>query len=288
MAIVSWNALITLVALSFPADVNNPLITSFDASKPFRRGGCSFREPHWCSAIRGIFSLLGVQRSSVRAGGNGRYGRRDFGWHGGSDLLLRWEKRNVLGFSMDFAEDVTKSNWGFEFAWIEGVPFTNNNSMDGNSETDTFNLTISVDRPTFVNFLNQNRTFFFNTQWFFRYVDDYVNGFTSNGPWNILATFTVTSGYFQDRLLPGVTFVYDFQSNSGAALPRVTYRFTENFSVDFGLAGFWGRYEHKPAALVPATLPNRVGRGANSSYVENGLSVVRERDEVYMRIRYTF
>ena len=288
MAIVSWNTLVVLVVMSLPNDVNNPQRNEFDASRPFRTDGCSFAAPVYCSSIAAYNSIVGVRRNSLRAGGNGRFGRRDFIWHGGGDIALRYEKRNVLGFSMDFAEDVTKSNWGFEFAWIEGVPFTNNNSMDGNSETDTFNLTISVDRPTFVNFLNQNRTFFFNTQWFFRYVDDYVNGFTSNGPWNILATFTVTSGYFQDRLLPGVTFVYDFQSNSGAALPRVTYRFTENFSVDFGLAGFWGRYEHKPAALVPATLPNRVGRGANSSYVENGLSVVRERDEVYMRIRYTF
>jgi hypothetical protein len=145
-----------------------------------------------------------------------------------------------------------------------------------------------VDRPTFINFLNQNRTFFFNSQWFFQYVHKYEKGFTSNGPWNILATFTVTTGYFQDRLLPGVTFVYDFQSNSGAALPSVTYRFTENFSATVGLAGFWGRYEKKPAPMVPVALPERVGRMANKSWVENGLSLVRERDEAFMRIRYTF
>jgi hypothetical protein len=288
MAIVSWNAQVVLVALSFPEDVSNPQIDEFDASQPFRTGGCSFAQPYWCSAIRGIHSLLGVQRASIRAGGNGRYGRRDFGWHGGSDVLLRWEKRNVLGFSMDFAEDITKSNWGLEFTWIEGVPFSNNNVYDGNTEADTFNLTLSVDRPTFINFLNQNRTFFFNSQWFFQYVEDYVHGFTSNGPWNILATFTVTSGYFQDRLLPGVTFVYDFQSNSGAALPVVTYRFTENFFATFGVAGFWGRYEHKPAPLIPTALPDRVGEGANKSFVENGLSAVRERDEIFLRVRYTF
>jgi hypothetical protein len=31
-----------------------------------------------------------------------------------------------------------------------------------------------------------------------------------------------------------------------------------------------------------------VGRGAYKSFVENGLSAVRERDEIFMRIRYTF
>ncbi len=286
-AVLSWNAMMGLVVNS-TNDRPGVEIDEFDPNNPFRTGACSFAQPHWCSAIRGIHSLLGVQHNSVLAGGNGRYGRRDFGWHGGSDVLLRWEKRNVLGLSMDFAEDVTKSNWGFEFAWIEGVPFSNAMSWDGNTETDTFNLTLSVDRPTFINFLNQNRTFFFNSQWFFQYVDDYVKDFTSNGPVNVLATFTVTSGYFQDRLLPGVTFVYDFRSNSGAALPSVTYRFTENFSATFGLAGFWGRYEDKTAPLAPIALPDRVGRGSYKSFVENGLSVVRERDEVFMRVRYTF
>jgi hypothetical protein len=82
--------------------------------------------------------------------------------------------------------------------------------------------------------------------------------------------------------------VYDFQSNSGAALPSVTYRFTENFSTTFGMAGFFGRYEKKKAPLWTPGLVNRVGNGAYKSFVENGLSAVRERDEFYLRIRYTF
>jgi hypothetical protein len=288
MAVLSWNVQTLLVALSLPLDPDNPRESEFDANRPFRTDGCSFAAPSFCGNIVAYNSIVGARRDSVRAGGNGRYGRRDFIWHGGGDFALRYEKRNVLGFSMDFAEDLTKSNWGLELTWIEGVPFSNNNSFGAVSKASTFNLTLSVDRPTFINFLNQNRTFFFNSQWFFQYVDNYVKGFTSNGPWNTLATFTVTTGYFQDRLLPGVTFVYDFQSNSGAALPSVTYRFTENFSATFGMAGFWGRYEKKPSPLWSAGLDNHVGRGAYKSFVENGLSAVRERDEIFMRIRYTF
>jgi hypothetical protein len=287
MAIVSWNAMMGLVVNSTNDDPGID-VDEWDPNRPFRQGGCSFAEPHWCSAIRGIFSLMGVQRASVRAGGTNGFGRRDFSFHGGSDVVLRYEKRNVLGFSADFSEDMTKTNWGFEFTWVEGLPHSDNNSFRGRSNAHSFNWTISVDRPTFINFLNQNRTFFFNSQWFVQYVHKYEKGFTSNGPWNILATFSIMTGYFQDRLLPGVTFVYDFQSNSGAALPSVTYRFTENFSATVGLAGFWGRYEKKPAPIVPVALPERVGRGANKSFVENGLSLVRERDEAFMRIRYTF
>ena len=42
-----------------------------------------------------------------------------------------------------------------------------------------------------------------------------------------------------------MTWVYDVQSNSGAALPKIQYRFTESFSATFGIALFWGRYQAK-------------------------------------------
>ena len=45
------------------------------------------------------------------AGGNGTFGRRTMQWQSGGEVYLSYEKRNVLGFSMDFAEDFTKSNW---------------------------------------------------------------------------------------------------------------------------------------------------------------------------------
>jgi hypothetical protein len=288
MAIVSWNVLMVISALSFPEDPNNPKDNEFAPNDPFRTDGCSFAAPQFCSNVQAYNSIVGARREAVFAGGNGRFGRRDFIWHGGGNLALRYEKRNVLGFSLDFAEDFSKSNWSFELTWIEGLPYANNDSWDATSKADSFNLTMSIDRPTFVNFLNQNRTFFFNTQWFFQYVNGYERGFTSNGPWNMLATFTVSTGYFQDRLLPGFTIVYDFGSQSGAGLPNVTYRFTENFSATVGIAGFFGHYQTKRPPLWSTALGNRVGRGAYDSFVENGLSPVRERDELYLTLRYTF
>ncbi len=288
MAIVSWNTLMVLVALSFPEDPSNPLTSEFDADRPFRKDGCSFAAPAFCGNVSAYDSISGVRRNSVLAGGSALYGRRDFIWHGGGDLLLRYDKRNVLGFSMDFAEDFTKSNWGMEFTWINGLYFSDSDSIDATSQADTYNLTISIDRPTFINFLNQDRTVFLNTQWFFQYVYGWEKGFTTNGPFNVLGTFTITTGYFQDRLLPGITFVYDVASNSGAALPEVTYRFSSNFSASIGLAGFFGRRQSKVAPLYQNALDNRAGRGAYTNWVQNGLSAIDERDEIWLRIRYTF
>ena len=296
MAALSWNMLMTLVAFSAvpnPISVNraDPDPDQFAPDDPYRTGPglCSLLQPQYCNAIQSFFSITGAQRKDVKAGGTGQFGRRDFQWHGGGEGVLEYQKRNVLGLSADFAEDVTKTNWGIETTWIGNNQFTDNNSFAGVNRSDTLNMTVSVDRPTFINFLNPNRTFFFNSQVFFQYVTNYQSGFTSNGPFNMLGTFTVQTGYFQDRLLPGITFVYDLHSDSGAALPSMTYRFTENFSATIGVNLFWGRFEYDDTAIAPlGTLGSEVGKLAYKDAVENGLSVVRERDEVFLRIRYTF
>ncbi len=265
---------------------------AFDPTDPTTadfQGKCSFVQPQFCSSVQSFFDISGAQRNNVRAGGNQGFGRWDFVWHSGGEAILRYTKRNVLGFSFDFAEDMTKSNWGTELTWISRQRFTNNDRFDNISESSTINLTVSVDRPTFINFLNQNRTFFFNSQWFFQYITEYNKGFTSNGPYNILGTFTVQTGYFQDRLLPGVTFVYDRRSNSGAALTSIGYRFSEAFSATIGMNFFWGRFQTTDIPIQGlGTVGNQVGSAAFTQGVENGLAVVRERDEFFMRLRYTF
>jgi hypothetical protein len=250
---------------------------------------CGFYKPQLCENIRGFLSSIGGRRNSVRAGGNGLYGRRDFVWHSGGELVLDYNKRNVLGFAFDFDEENTKSNWGVEATWVSKQAFVNNNQYDGISDADTLNLTVSVDRPTFINFLNQGRTFFFNSQWFFQYINDNNEGYYSNGPLNVLATFTAFTGYYQDRLMLSSTVVYDFNSNSGALLPSVSYRFTESFSATVGVNVFFGHQQLRDSAIneIRPGL-NRTGHDAYKDGVDNGLAALRDRDEMNLTIRYTF
>ena len=250
---------------------------------------CTFVTPQYCSIVQALSGIAGQKRNTVRAGGNENFGRRTMQWQSGSEIYLGYNRRNVLGFSMDFAEDVTKSNWSMEFTWIEGIPFTDSDSYDLVTEADDFNLTVSVDRPTFINFLNANRTFFFNSQWFFQYRKGYRESFTSNGPWNVLATFAVFTGYFQDRLNPTVVFVWDFGSSSGGFLPQVNYRFSENFSMTVGASVFMG--EQGLTNMGVNTIGPASPRSGPNAYMDGttpGLSVVRDRDEVFMTLRYTF
>ena len=203
IAALSWNIEMLLVAFSNKITVpNSDPRLGFDITNAYRTDGCSYVLPQLCSAVQSLWNVVFLTRNTVNAGGNGRFGRRDFVWAGGGDVVLDYQRRNVLGFSSDFAEDYSKSNWSVEFTWVNRQPYRNASQMDGISKPGTYNLTLSVDRPTFINFLNQSRTFFFNSQMFFQYVPGYKNSFSANGPWNFLFTFTAQTGYFQDRLLP--------------------------------------------------------------------------------------
>jgi hypothetical protein len=306
LAAFSWNYLELLIAFSqndkTGANPEHPCapgenigdcrqINEFISSPAYsmRLDGCSYYAPQFCSNVQAIYSIAHTTRRDVRAGGNGNYGRTDFDWHQAGSGVLRYQKRNVFGISADFAEDTTKSNWGIETTWIEGNQFEDRDQFDSLTEADTFNVTISVDRPTFINFLNTGRTFFFNSQWFFQYVSGYRDSFFTTGPFNALATFHVDTGYFRDRLLPGVTFVYDFNSNSGGVLPEIQYRFTENLSATLTANMFWGRFSRTtPSLRSIADFPYRAGRHQNTDWSEQGLAPIRDMDEVALRVRYTF
>ncbi len=141
MAALSWNLQSVLVAFSTasssaaaPGDVGSDPTLRFNPANAYRTDGCSYVVPWKCSAVRAFWGVVAVTRNDLRAGGNGRFGRRDFVWSQGGDVVLQYRKRNVLGFSADFAEDVSKTNWGMEFTWVDNNPFTNNNQFDGIDE----------------------------------------------------------------------------------------------------------------------------------------------------------
>jgi hypothetical protein len=279
MAGFSWNLEMILVT-------NSP---DFKKANELSGTACGWVRPELCTAVGQFMTVTGVERNTLNAAGNGTFGRRDFVWASGTEVDLQYQKRNVLGFSMDFAEDYTKSNWGIEFGWEQHLPFLDNNQVDNLNKSDDLELSVSVDRPTFINFLNQNRTFFFNAQFFFSYLTNYTSGMHFSGPFDVLGTFTTSTGYFQDRLLPSVTVVWDLMSDSGAILPEVAYRFTENFSLAVGLEGFWGRWQSNTLPLTQlGTVTQQTGQNAYRAFYEPGLSVIRERDEAYLRLRYTF
>ncbi len=284
-AALSWNLLMLATALGCESNGND--LSKCDPLRAFALGRCSFAQPQFCRLVDGFASLTRVTRAHRRAGGNGAYGRRQFVWGGLGSAALAYRKRNVLGFSSDFAEDLTGASWSFELTWQEGLNVVDNGAMDGLSGVDTFNLTISAERPTFFRALNAHRTFLLSSQLFISYVAGYERGMTADGPWTFLWLTNVGTGYLQDRLELTANFVWDFRSHSGALLPEASWRFTDRVSATLGLGFFTGGWTRRLRGIN--------GFSANDddvlsefTYVENGLSPVRDLDHVYAKLRYAF
>jgi len=228
-------------------------------------------------------------------GGDGSFGRRDFLWHGGRQLALRYQKRNVLGFGLDFAEDVTKTSWGLEFSWTANKLFSNSRERDGLSKSDELVLSVSVDRPTFFNFLNPNRSFFLNFQFFVRYLPDFDGSSsdkdgmfgTAEGRFSGNMVFTFFTGYFQDRLNPRLTLLYDPTSSQGAAIAAISYRWNESFSTQIGFNSFFGHTVTTQGSLFPATLYTSPLQTQNTA-LGRGVTPVLNRDNMTLRVRYSF
>lgn len=249
--------------------------------------GCDPSEFATCAAVQALAALTGSTRREVRAGGNQIYGRRDFTWHGGGEAAIVYPKRNVLGFSADFAEDLFLTSSAIELTWIHDAPFASNRADDLLQQADVLNLTLSVDRPTFIHFLNPGRTFFLNSQVFLRYIAGHDSSFDVNGPLSALGTFTILTGYYQDRLLPAFTWVHDLRSTSGGLVGQITYRFSESFSATVGARAFYGQPEGNRLPLHPIAQPDtQTDFDADTRY--EGLSAIAERDELFLRLRYTF
>jgi hypothetical protein len=285
MAVVSWNLLMLAVGLGAQDGPANRAV--LDRLQPLALGRCSYRQPQYCTFVSGFASQARNTSSSLRAGGNGRFGRRNFVWASVGDIALRYQKRNILGFSTDFAEDTTKSSWGVEFTWVDDSLTGNGDDYDGLSSVDEYNLTLSVDRPTFINFLNANRTFLLNTQLFTSYIGDYDNQMPREGPWTFLWLFNIQTGYFQDRFLANAVVVFDIGSQSAAFLPSVQYRLTENFSITVGASVFGGRFSPRKMGVNQFSALDEDNL-SDTIYFENGVSPVRDLDSFYARIRYTF
>jgi len=140
-----------------------------------------------------------------------------------------------------------------------------------------------------VNFLNANRTIFFNAQFFVRWIDDYTDkALTPDGPFSLLGTFTFFTGFYQDRLLTAVTVIHEVQSKSSGVIANFSYRMTENFSVSTGITTFWGEPRSMRAPRTPISLSSTLGGDYESKSRYNGLTPIADREELFVTFRYTF
>ena len=252
------------------------------------------RSPVFCKSIAGILGGTTQTLPVRKAGGDGHYGRRDFLWQGGREASLGYQKKNVFGFGLDFAEDVTKTSWGVEFSWTARRQFPNSLTYSGLSQSDLLVLSVSVDRPTFFNFINPNRSFFMNLQMFLAYMPHYQGGsLHQDGNYGVQRNqfsgnmvFTFFTGYFQDRLAPRVSVLYAPLESQGAVITGLSYRWNDAFITSLGYSNFFGHVYNQQGSYFPIAQYGSLETMQGATF--RGVAPVINRDQAEVRFRYTW
>ncbi len=156
---------------------------------------------------------------------------------------IHFPRVTLIGGSADFYIDPLKSAFRVELAHTSGEEFADTSASDLNSESDVIRWVIGWDRPTYIRWLNPNRTFLLSAQIFGQHLLDHKSishpisgqqiGFQDwkNG---YIGTFLFQGFFRNDRVLPRIITAYDFRAKAAVVAPGVDYLINDNLRLIFG------------------------------------------------------
>jgi hypothetical protein len=231
---------------------------------------------------------------------------------------IHFPRVNLVGASADLYVEAMKSSIRIEVAHTTGEEFPNTLRPELFSESDVLRWVIGIDRPTFIRFLNPNRSFLFSLQLFGQHLLDHELITTPAGKagmpdWddNIFATLLIQGGYFSDRLTPTLLTAYDSKAHALVVGPSISWLFSDHWDIVLGANLKFGSSKNAfddcracnqfppftdPAEGTPGagTLP--VGQAVNrlAGYAPLGafragpIGMALDEDEIQFKLRYRF
>lgn len=160
---------------------------------------------------------------------------------------------DLVGGSADFYVESIKSAFRIELAYTSGEEFANTMEERLFSESDVVRWVIGMDRPTFIPFLNKNRSILVSAQLFGQHLLDHEEASVNSAgiptsrkigmpDWenNYIFTLLLQANYMNDRITPQIITAWDFGARSGAVAPTVTWKPDNNWVVTAGFNIKWG------------------------------------------------
>ena len=156
---------------------------------------------------------------------------------------IHFPRVTLVGASVDFYVDPVKSAIRMEMAHTSGEEFADTSKSALHSESDVIRWVIGWDRPTYIRWLNPNRTFLLSAQIFGQHILDHKSishpgtgsqiGFQDwkNG---YIGTFLFQGFFANDRILPRLILARDFRAKATVLGPGVDYLINDNLRLIFG------------------------------------------------------
>lgn len=154
---------------------------------------------------------------------------------------MHFPRINMLGGSMDFQVEKLNAAMRVEGAFTSGEEFANTLKPQLYSKNKVFRSVIGFDRPTFVPFINPNRTTLFSAQLFYQHIFDHqeeqrAGGMVGMPDWkdNVIGTLLIKAFLVNDRLSPQLIMARDFKAHAWVASPQVEWSMTDALKLVVG------------------------------------------------------
>jgi hypothetical protein len=212
----------------------------------------------------------------------------------GGSLASKYRKSNTLGLSVDWYEPTTGFVIRTETSWTANALLIDTTKPDLLADGNIYRYVIGIDRPTFVRWLNPNRSFFLSLQAFGTHIPDvhagrYGNPNGAND--NFIFTFFVQNQFMRDQLVYLLFGAFGTTGVDGTTGGNVEYLITNNWSVQLGVTAFLGsRREHDLSTFAVFTTDRRPfsESGFGIGHMQAGGSERNQMNEFWGRIRYRF
>jgi hypothetical protein len=212
----------------------------------------------------------------------------------GAAADIKYRRVNTLGLSADYFEPTSGVVFRLESSYSFNEPLQNTRKADWYDESDVVRFSLGMDRPTFLKFLNHDRTFFLSAQIFNTIFLDHEGGpNTGNfvGADNWIFTFFAQTNYMRDQLTPQGFIVWEEESDSWVAGIQSEYKFDNHWSAVVGANWIWGGRRDEDFSVGPFTsfsLNGQLSHEAIFGFAKQGIGALRDNDEVFARVRYQF
>lgn len=222
----------------------------------------------------------------------------------GGHVKMSYKQSHTPGLSFDYFEPWSGVVFRVESSWTFDELVNNTRKADWVDKSDIMKWSIGLDRPTFIPWLNKDRTFFLSMQvfdtWMMDHEGDKHSGFLQDEH-NFITTFFYIGNYMRDKLKPVGFVVWEESSNSYVFGQSVEWFIDNHWSVKGGLHMLWGgneNFRHDAGPYHSFALPSSggpMGFGGNYPFHQLPLGVARQgigalsnNDEVFFQLKYQF
>jgi hypothetical protein len=156
----------------------------------------------------------------------------------------------TLGASADWQVPRSDTILRLEVAADLDRHINNTRKLDGVDESPVFLASIGIDRPTYIPFLNPNRTAFITFQQFFEHIIDYDDGDAGGAGMvqsetQYITTFLMDNFWRNDSIRLRNFVAHDWKAQATVYGPSLRWTVNQNLFVDFGINLLWGG-ENRP------------------------------------------